>query len=324
MERETLERHAKIIALNDSIASYVRHEGQTIACSLLVGPTIMCVVALRDLSFDKYTTSADDDDLTLMITHQEGISALTVRSVAEAFLFELNASYGIVFDFAPYITEAESSSYGSEVHDETERFVQAGPLRLRPLPTPERIADLLSLFRRANAVQDDEFAVLNYVRVVEYVAATVEKRSIHRELRRKLMSSDALDPSAEFIDSVVKLVDEGNKTFKKDADAIRMAIAECCSFEIVTRHAPTFLKDLRKLGPRSSDESKQDGLRKVSDALVATRNEIAHAKPTYRRTGLECPPSDLAAFRQLASKIAEEAVRWFLDLSPNHRVTASP
>lgn len=314
----------RVRELRESLHLAYTHEGKQLSCRIVSGPTALGVVALRDLSFDEYTQPIHSDDLTLVIEHGAGSDRGVIRALAEGFLFELSASHGIALDFSPFLSEEELHSAGAEIEDHGEHFRDVGTLRLRPLRDVGNAAELLALCRRASGVAYDEFAILNYVRVVEYVAATVEKRALHSALRRRLLAADALNPNADFIDAVIRTVDENNKGFRKDADAIRLAIEECCAVELLVAHAPPFLQELKKLKADSTADARSSALKKVAEAFVSTRNEIAHAKPTYKRTGLECPPDQLGAFRSLAGKIAEHAVRWFLEVPPHQRITSAP
>ncbi len=297
-------------------------DGTEMSCSLLTGPTVLGIVAIRDLSFDKYTQPIHESDITIRISHDSDTPRDMVRAAAEAYLFEINSSHQITLNFEPFLTDGEYHSYGAEVQDAIDAFGEGSPPRLRPLPALHGVSELLAIHRKAATTSDTEFAILNYVKTVEYVAATVEKRAMHTAVRRWLVSPQALSPSADFINKLVRTVDENNRGFRKDADALRMTIDECCVPDLLVPDAPPFLKELRNLRADSGPETRQAALRKVAEAFVATRNELSHAKPNYHRTGSECPATELDEFRRLAARISEQVVRWFLDLHPSHRITA--
>ncbi|HEC0150757.1 TPA: hypothetical protein R1Q12_005125, partial [Escherichia coli] len=195
-----------------------------------------------------------------------------------------------------------------EDEDIGELVGQAG--RLRPLLIGQGLLSVLSEFNSAHGANRSDWSLLSYVKCIEYVAATVVREKQYEDLRKRLLTRDALKPNAEFMDGLLLLFEE-NRTLTKDAEAIRLSIERCCDPIPMAGHAPVFLRTLAKIGPSSTLAQRQASLLDLSAALTATRNQLAHAKANYRRTGKECPPEQLSSLVVCARIAAEQCIRWY-------------
>lgn len=248
------------------------------------------------------------------------VSVDAASDVANAFLFELSSTLGADFRVEPYPDPAESERFNREIDDLRAQIDHSThPLNLRPLLVGRGLDSLLDLFLSAVNVDDEDFAILNYIRCVEYVGATVAKRLVHSQLRMRLAAPQAVVPDADYLDGLLAVMSVA-KSLERDAEIIRATIAMCCDAPMLAPLAPPVLKSLKRLTHESKPEECAAALEQLATCAVATRNEIAHAKSNYRRTGNECPVDQMPQFAILLRTVADQVIRWFAGLPSAHRV----
>ena len=264
------------------------------------------IIVARDHFYDKYNPPLTGDELFIEVEHPHGASITDCNALIHAYLFELHTTLGLEFFEWPRPLDDEIDY--PEDEDIGELVGQAG--RLRPLLIGQGLLSVLSEFNSAHGANRSDWSLLSYVKCIEYVAATVVREKQYEDLRKRLLTRDALKPNAEFMDGLLLLFEE-NRTLTKDAEAIRLSIERCCDPIPMAGHAPAFLRTLAKIGPSSTLAQRQASLLDLSAALTATRNQLAHAKANYRRTGKECPPEQLSSLVVCARIAAEQCIRWY-------------
>lgn len=245
------------------------------------------------------------------VTHPTSAPATIVDQVVNAFLFELVASDISCAPrsfFAPEVLDADP--FGHDKHN----------IKLRKPRIGKGLNELYSLFIEGSAAQPAEYALIHFVKAIEYVSATVVRQAKHDSLRRRLTSKRALAPDAEFLDSLVAVVEEG-RVFNKDSEALRLTLQTCCDpYLLASENPPKFLGGLNALRSKSDPKMQKAALDELAASLSATRNQLSHAKANYAPTGDECPPDQLIAFTGLAHAVAEQAIRWYANLAEHTRV----
>ncbi|MDU2658352.1 MAG: hypothetical protein E7C60_10755, partial [Clostridium perfringens] len=137
--------------------------------------------------FTEYTPVILDDDLFLKITvdEEDRLSKEDIEIIFNAFIFELSASHEIklIINPRPYITD----------DDFIEEFKQ-DEYKLRPLLFGKGLDDVIYLFNNAEESYDNDKAILEYVKVIEYVSQTIINIDFTDEIRKKLNDNRALKP----------------------------------------------------------------------------------------------------------------------------------
>ena len=191
--------------------------------------------------------------------------------------------------------------------------------RLRPLISGKGIKDACHLFNRAMSIEDDELRLFSLVKVIEYISPTVVKKKANEQIRQRLLSADALNPDAEFIANLVKLI-ENNRESRKDAVALKLTILEACDPIQLTKKAPKFLSKIHLNDEIIKDADRKAALEELSDCITATRNKIAHAKSNFKPTGKECPNEHLPSFVDCVKLITIQVIHWFATCPEELRV----
>lgn len=284
-------------------------EGKSVTCSLVRGTTMFGALVLAGDDYDKYFPPVLDSDLFVQVMHG-GLPRSDASRVADAYMFELSASTGVDLVAEPRLSLSDREGPIESVE------ISSG--RLRPLCVHPSFEELLRLHNEALGSQGN-VAVIAWTKVVEYVSQTVVRQRVNAAAMTKLSSRKALQPDAQFIRDLEILFEE-NRSFRKDAEAIRLTIATCCDPMELASVAPHFLK-IQRLNPSSTSEDRRTALENLGASIAATRNQVAHAKANYTLTGDECPPDELHQFVQCLRIAAQQVIRWFGAQAENARVT---
>jgi hypothetical protein len=223
-------------------------------------------------------------------------------SVFDSFLFELAASQDIVFQKAPFV-----------FYDSDDPFGDAGEpaLSFRPL---EPFNEGMRLFNAAVTVDDPELRLLSLYKVLEYFAPIVFSIDSHDALRRKLDSSKALQPDGDFLASIFELMRSTDKR-RTDKEMIKALFERCVDVIDLSQSLP---KELRREVSYSDKKTDTEAYaRSVAEVLVATRNQLAHAKSNYESQGNEVRKESLAEFNEFLRVACVQVIRWYNRL-PNH------
>lgn len=270
-------------------------------------------VVFRNFFYDKYNPPMTNDDLFVEVVHPMGADPDAASAVIQAYLFELHATLGLEYFEWPRPVGDTEYPEDEEISDLVSRSTN-----LRPLLSGQGLASLLQEFNLGYGPIQGEAALLCYVKCIEYVAATVVREKQYEDLRKRLLSRDALNPDAQYMDGLLTLFEE-NRVFTRDAEALRLAVERCCDPLPMASHAPEILKGLGKLSAVSTVEQRKGALADLAIVLTATRNQIAHAKANYKPTGRECPSAQLGSLVSCAKTAAEQCIRWYASRPPELR-----
>lgn len=299
----------------------VTSKDQHMTTSICSGPCPFNYWITKANSYSKYVPPFLEDDLFVNFASDAPLGVGEVELSLNAYLFELSTSAGLDFEHSTFRDADAHFDEELAFHDESEAIDDLGNARIRPPKDEPDLDPLYLLYIRANASADIEFAILTHIKCIEYVSQSAIRIQAHDEIRTRLESPGALNPNAAFLDALINLVEE-QKVLRKDSEAIRLTIAQCCDLSELVSLAPRFLKNLGSLKDSGSIEKRLVALQDLSNAVIATRNQMAHAKASYRLTGQECPPAELQAFSKLVQRVAEQAIRWFSRLKPEQRVSS--
>lgn len=255
----------------------------------------------------------DFDDSFIEITCCNGeIDESIIESLVQAYIFEIKSTLGIEIQINP-------RQY-AETIEKAELNSRSGLIsRLRPLLRGKGIDDVLKLYNSSLSTENEEFLILTYTKVIEYVSQTVIQEDLISLVSKKLSSPKALIPDAAYILELDQVF-EKNRNNKKEHLAIRLTLQTCCDIMEIVSFAPSFLKNTKKLIQNNSEENKQRAIEEVSAAINQTRNMFAHAKTNYEKKGNECPDNQLGEFSKCMDILAQQVIRWFAREHENNRV----
>lgn len=231
--------------------------------------------------------------------------------LTDAFLFELASTHDIVFRRGHLETSFEFD-------DPFEQLLDTGPeLGVRQL---EEYNDGMRLYLAALQVSDPELRFLSLFKVLEFFAPVVFSLEEHEAIRKKLDSPDALTPDAEYIRSLVELVRSLEKR-KVDKEMMKALFATCLDLVELSKHLP---KSRRKALSYESKRGEIDAFgRDLAEAVVATRNQVAHAKSNYQLVGNELKADELPEFNEFMRVAAAQTIRWYNRLPKYQKTTPS-
>lgn len=274
--------------------------GQEYTINIVNGLTAYGVKLVTENLFDKYNPPVHDADFFIEISTEGTIDINIVDSIVDAYLFEIKSTLDISIQL--------SSRFSLLIEDEPD--FNSEMTRLRPLLQGKGIHELLKLYNSSLASVSDDILVLTYTKVIEYVSQTVIQQDLINSATKKLFSSRALNPDANYILELGEIFDK-NRNNQKDYLAIRLTIETCCDLNEIVAIAPQFLKSTRKLKSDSKNEDKIKAAIEIADAISNTRNMFAHAKTNYEKKGMECPAEQLEEFAKCLDILAQQVIRWF-------------
>jgi hypothetical protein len=281
----------------------IKHDGCDIECRLVEGITPFAFLVTGQSYWDKYFPPVLDGDLFIEVSFDGRPTDEALKHIASAYIFELSATCGLDLRAA-----ARPDNEGL-VNDDPAEGVE---LKLRDLVLSPALKPVLDLFNAAIAIPDNGSRILYFSKVFEHISQTVVRAKLVETARAKLLSPRAINPSANYINELEDLFEQ-HRIFRKDRDAIILTVAACCEPTELSHLAPNFLKELAGLSSSAGSKERDDALRKLGAAVVATRNAIAHAKCNYSLTGEECPDEQMPAFTECLKLATAQAIRWFAD-----------
>lgn len=285
-------------------------DGQEYSINIVNGLTSYGIKLIIENLFDKHLPPVDDSDFFIEISSEDTIDVNIIESLVEAYLFEIKSTLGISIQLSPrysYLTLEDES----EFRVDTSRF--------RPLLRGKGVHELLKLYNSSLSTTNYEILVLTFTKVIEYVSQTVIQQDLINSASKKLFSSRALNPDANFILELGKIF-ESNRNNQKDYFAIKLTIETCCDLNEIATIAPPFLKFTKRLSTESKNDVKIKAFEEVANAISNTRNMFAHAKTNYEKKGMECPLEQLEAFSECLDILSQQVIRWFARENENNRV----
>ena len=263
---------------------------------------------------EDYCPSLSVDDLFVKVDHPTNTSPQLISDIIDSYLFELSTSFFLDFTRTRF-PEAFS---GWEDLDFTPIVEDEGKIRIRTLNFSSGLPELYRIYLKGVTASDVEHQVLNLVKAIEYVSATVIRLAAHEAMRKRLLSSQALAPDANFLDDLLMLM-EKQRIYKKDSEALMLTINTCCDATQLAPHAPAVLNILSSISETSDTKTKKTALDDLSKCLSSTRNQLVHAKANYSLTGNECPSDQLPILAGCVNLAATQVIRWFAGLPVESR-----
>lgn len=282
-------------------------DGNEISIGIVNGFSPFSLIVTKNGDYEDFWPPFHEDDYFIEITFENTMENNIVDSLIETYLFELNSSLNLTFRQHIRPSLDEHWDY-DDAHEKAKELEKTS--RLRPLLTGKGLIEACHLFNKAMSIEDDELRLFSLVKVIEYIAPTVVKKKTNEQIRQRLLSADALNPNADFIADLIKLV-ENNRETRKDAAALKLTIFEACDPSPLAKVAPKCLNIIHLKENLIKDADKKAALEELSNCITATRNKIAHAKSNFKPTGKECPKEQLTSFVECLRLVTIQIIKWF-------------
>lgn len=284
--------------------------GTNYHCRVISGFSIFGVMVAVSGNYDKYLPPVFRDDIFIEITSDKGrIDLEKSRQIYHSYIFELSSSMSLDFSVSPrpQITDEDEELYEERLLVE----------KLRPLISGKGLNEPLELYTKAIESPSYDISILYFTKVLEFISQTVIRIQLTDKVRAKLLSSRALDPSADFIKELENVF-EANKTFKKERDAIKLTIATCCDASELDHYIPEHFK--KKWYSSFQKDNYDKALEDLAHCMISTRNCIAHAKANYNPTGIETPEVEYNALSKCMKMCSQQAIRWYASRHESQRI----
>jgi hypothetical protein len=221
------------------LATTVEVGGQCFHCGVVSGLTIFGFLVYRSGNWDKYFPPVLAEDLFIEIKWQVPMDREVVRTIVDAYLYELDVSAGMVLSASPRpLLEFEEG-----MDDEPS---QAEPVQLRPLMLGRGMPELLKLYHKGQRAYDPSISLLFMTQVIEFVAQTVLREEITERIQAKLAGRRALNPDAAFVAELQAIVEE-HRSYRSDTEALKLTVSRCCEASELVPYAPKCLRSLHGL-----------------------------------------------------------------------------
>lgn len=272
-----------------------------------------------DKNFDEYNPIIMYDDLFVIMDFEKDSSVKKeeIIEIFNAYIFEIFINYG-------YKLIINQRSLFLRQFDEIDDSIEDN-LDINPLLFSKGMNNILMMFNQAEGYNEDR-AIVEYVKVIEYISVTVVRRNGTIEAQEKLTTININDISGEDVKELEDFFVKQNNKRKKDSELIKETIKECCDIESLSKYSPKFIKCLYKLKEKIqenpsnrqllSDNASSELARSISD----TRNNISHAKANYTDKGCECPDIQKKEFIVLLRNVCVQVIRWFSNTDESIRI----
>ncbi|MDQ6418366.1 hypothetical protein RB620_02835 [Paenibacillus sp. LHD-117] len=263
--------------------------------------------------YDKHSPPIFYDDLFIDIRSEDDIDKEIIDELIQSYTYELSTTYDIALYISPRISYLGEEEYELTAAEEKRR--------LRPLIRGRGINDILTIFNSTAQINDQEYLILSFTKVIEFVSQTVVKKEMLDTILNKLDSPRALSPDSDYVLELEKTFEDLG-SYKKDKEAIRLTIETCCDCLDIIKSTPlpNHLKSFSKITTNSSKEDRKQALNELAASVSDTRNRIAHAKTNYRFKGNECPKDQLEIFAKCLKVVASQVIRWFIRQHEDSRI----
>lgn len=244
----------------------------------------------------------DRRNIILNITSNLAIERNVINKLLNALIFELFSSYNLKLEkyFFCYKEDEEESKINFD--------------KISSLLTNNGTDAAIQIYNKAISVDDIDYKILCFVKVLEYIAPTVVKEALNEDVIQKLSSLEKSSLNAKYVSELQALFKKYNKYDEKDSELIRFTIFKVVNFDEIKDILPKFICGNFK----SIENRKNEILGNLAKTISNTRNQIAHAKANYQMKGNECPEEEKEKLIEILTIIARQCIRWF-DRQPDYK-----
>ncbi|WPK10750.1 hypothetical protein R6U77_12755 [Lysinibacillus louembei] len=226
-----------------------------------------------------------------------------IEEIYLAYFFEIKTMFNIELKYHPLV----DLNFFAEEEDikEPEREI-----RLRPLLYGKGMKEVIDIYARGFNTTFAEHRILSFCRVIEYVSQTVIRKDLIEKATNKLSNRRVFLPDSDFILELGKIFEQHNES-KKDYQAFKITVENCCDIYELVKLAPSNLKKTQKITLNSNSKQIEEAFLEIVESITATRNKLSHAKTNYRTKGGECPEENMGDFSVFLDIVAQQVIRWF-------------
>lgn len=193
---------------------------------------------------------------------------------------------------------------------------------------PQTIEDYnegMDLFIKANESISEDLKYLSYYKVFEFYGPIYSRIDGFEAMRKKLDSSNASNPNADFISSIFEIADNYQKR-NRDKELIKGLINTTFDLTDIFDDLPDSIKarcEVSELKYSTKKNEIDKIANTLSNILYSTRNKIVHAKSNYSDTGYECQKEDLERLNEFMHKACYSTIKWYNRLPEHQKNTQS-
>jgi hypothetical protein len=271
---------------------------------------LVAFAAIKNDAFHEYYPPSSYTSVEIRYTNSNDRFSREVESnLVDSFLFELAATHNLLFSRSQFETEFDSMEDPFEGDFDHEKG-----LTLRPLET---FNEGMRLYVAALQVTDPELRFLSLFKVLEYFAPVVFSLEENDAIRRKLDSPSALAPDGNYVRSMIELVRSLERR-KNDKEMMKSLFVTCVDVLELSHCLPS--QRQQALNYENKRTEIDNFGRQLAEVVVATRNQVAHAKSNYQSQGNELGSEEIPEFNEFLRLAAAQTIRWYNRLPEHQRI----
>lgn len=256
-------------------------------------------------NYDKYLPSYSQGDYFIKVVCDDVLDIQVADSLASSFMFEIYSTHNLRLEFS-------NGRPDPEFFDYDELDLSEKPLEIFPLIYGRGMKKIIEIYNKAKTTYDEDYKILSFTKVIEYIAPTVANEKLYEAVRLKLTSPDVFSPTSKFINELGEIYKKYQNDICKDLELLKLAIFTVLYFDEIHSKFPVYLQRKNFSDIKNIDENtQQEYMEILAEAIYDTRNEIAHAKANYKKKGKECPQKQKNEFVEMLDYIAVKCIRWF-------------
>lgn len=218
-------------------------------------------------------------------------------NLINSYLFELASSQDIIFQKTNFIYE-ENIFHPRDAGENPD-------FKFKPL---EEANEGIHLYLAATQVNDPKLRFFSFYKVLEHFAPIALNLEVHEVLRKKLDSRKSLSPNAQFIHEILQISKSYDQR-KNDKELIKNLLLTSIDLIGLNEKLPASI--CKPLNYESSRKELVQYANELAECIYATRNQVAHAKATYKTLGKECPLDEIDQLTVFLELAASEVIRWY-------------
>ncbi|MFT6002383.1 MAG: hypothetical protein ACI95T_001144 [Flavobacteriales bacterium] len=299
--------------LSESNFEITTSEG--IKIRLVSSPILIGIAAMELREYDKFAPPCSLYTAVEVeyIREDKRLNEEKENKLLQSYFFELANKLHTSIHFTQV---SESGFYGTEDDEESK-------LEIPKLKEVEEFNVGMEMYLKAIQPLDEDIRLLYFYKILEYFAPVVVKIKANEKLRNKLDSPKAINPDADFLQSIYKLTRKFDEDLK-DKDLVKAVFRECFDIIDLFEYLPESLKKRVRGQLREKDVSYELSEEKMAIAanmlggiIYSTRNSIVHAKSNYETDNNECAIEDLSELNNFLKHACYSTIKWYNRL-PNH------
>lgn len=282
---------------------------------LVYSPILIGIAAMELGEYDKFAPPCSLYTAVEIeyIREDKRLSEEQENKLLQSYFFELANKLHTSIHF---VQVSGSGIYGSEEDEDAE-------LEIPQLKEIEEFNVGMEMYLKAIQPLDEDIRLLYFYKILEYFAPVVVKLKANEKLRTKLDSPKAINPDADFLQSIYKLTKKFDENLK-DKDLVKAVFRECFDMIDLFEYLPESLKKRIKGQLREkeisydlSEEKMTIAANMLGGIIYSTRNSIVHAKSNYETDKNECAMEDLHELNNFLKHACYSTIKWYNRL-PNH------